>query len=134
VLTLLDPLLRPADRTRWLCLLLLAMLVTTMLYLGSRPGIGVFIPQPPWDKLAHLVTFGGYAALAWVGLKGASEVLPILVVGLISLMDEGMQHFSPGRSSDPRDILADLAGALVAVLVLKWLHNAAGRRRPRVVP
>jgi VanZ family protein len=126
VLTLLDPLLRPAERTRWVCLLLLVTLVATMLFLGSRPGIEVVIPQPPWDKVAHLFTFGGYAALAWVSLKGASQVFPILVAGLISLMDEGMQYYSPGRSSDFSDILADLTGA-------KWLLDAGNRRR-RLTP
>jgi hypothetical protein len=50
ILTLLDPLLRPTDRTRWLSLLLLLLLVTTMLFLGSRPGAEVLIPHPPWDN------------------------------------------------------------------------------------
>lgn len=128
MLNFLDPLLQPSDRTRWLCLLLLVTLVTTMLFLGSTPGAETVIPQPPWDKLAHLVTFGGYSALAWVILKGQSQVLPVVVAGIIALMDEGMQYYSPSRSADLRDILADLTGALLAVLVLRWLHMASTRR------
>ena len=66
----LYPFLRPANRTRALCVLLLVTLVTAMLFLGSRPGIEDVIPNPPWDKLAHMVAFGGFAALAWVAMGG----------------------------------------------------------------
>jgi VanZ family protein len=86
------------------------------------------IPNPPWDKLAHLIVFGGYAGLAWVVLKGASQLVPVLVAGLISLLDEVMQYYSPGRTADFRDIVADLMGALIVVLVLKALHDAGGPR------
>jgi VanZ family protein len=125
----LDPLLRPSGRTRWLCLLLLLTLATTMLLMGSRPGIEAVIPSPPWDKLAHLVAFGGFASLAWVVLKGNSQAWPVAVAGLIALMDEGMQYYSPGRSADVRDLVADLTGALLAVLVLKFLRGIATSRR-----
>jgi VanZ family protein len=87
------------------------------------------IPSPPWDKLAHLAAFGGFAALSWVVFKGTSQAGPIAVVALISLMDEGMQYYSPGRSADFRDIVADLTGAVLAILVLKFLQTMASRRR-----
>lgn len=124
----LDPILRPAERMRWLCLLLLVTLVTVMLFIGSRPGVEVIIPNPPWDKLAHLVAYGGFAALAWVFLGGASTFGPLAVAGLIGLMDETMQYYSPGRAADFRDIVADMSGALLAVLVLRLLQAAAQRR------
>ena len=124
-LILLDPLLRPAERTRWLCLLLLVALVTTMLFIGSRPGIEAAIPTPPWDKIAHFVVFGGFATMAWIVMRGGSEAGPIAVAGLISLMDEGMQYYSPGRTAAFADIVADLAGALLAVLVLRFLQASS---------
>ena len=128
LLIFLDPLLRPSERTRWLCLLLLLTLVTTMLFLGSRPGIEAAIPVPPWDKLAHLVAFGGFAALAWVVLKGRSWWGPVAVAAVISVLDEGMQYYSPGRTAAFADMVADLAGAILAVLVL-WFLQAASREQ-----
>ncbi len=128
LLVFLAPFLRPAERTRWLSLLLLVTLVTVMLFIGSRPGVEVIIPNPPWDKLAHLIAYGGFATLAWIFLGGVSTFGPLAVVATIGLMDEAMQYYSPGRSADFRDIIADLSGALLAVLVLRVLQAAAERR------
>jgi VanZ family protein len=125
----LDPLLRPSERTRWLCLLLLLTLATTMLLLGSRPGIEAAIPSPPWDKLAHLVAYGGFAALSWVVLKGRTWWGPVTVAVVIGLLDEGMQYYHPARSADARDLIADLTGALIAVLVLQLLRAASRQDR-----
>src|SRR5690606_11892121 len=117
LLTFLDPLLRPTDRMRWLCLLLLVTLVSAMLFMGSRPGVEVIIPNPPWDKVAHLMAYGGFATLTWVFLRGTSFLGPLAVVGMIGLLDEAMQYYSPSRTADLQDIVADLAGGLLAVLV-----------------
>ena len=129
----LDPVLQPADRTRFLCLLLLVSLVTAMLFFGSQPGAEAVIPAPPWDKLAHLFVFGGFAALGWVVLGARSYLGPVLLTGIIGLMDEGMQYYAPGRTADITDIVADLIGATMALLVLKLLRDQAIRQRA-VVP
>ena len=130
LLVFLDPVLRPVSRTRWLCLLLLVTLVAALLYLGSRPGIEVVIPSPPWDKLAHLVVFGGFAALGWVVLGARSYLGPVLIVAGIGLVDETLQHFSPGRTADAGDIAADLVGAIIAMLILAALRSQSLRRFP----
>lgn len=127
LLAFLDPLLQPADRIRMLCLLMLMTLVTAMLYGGAQSGIEAMIPTPPWDKLAHMVAFGGFAALAWVVMGAQLHVRPILVAGVISLVDEGLQHYTPGRTADPSDIVADLAGATAAILLLRLLRMHAMR-------
>ncbi len=131
LLALLDPFLKPTERIRWYSLLLLLSLVTVMLFIGSRPGVEVIVPNPPWDKVAHLIAYGGFATLAWIFLGGRSTLGPVAVVALIGLMDETMQYYSPGRSADFRDIVADLSGALLAVLVLRILQAAAGGQRGR---
>ena len=51
------------------------------------------------------------------------------------LADETLQYYAPGRTADLRDIVADLSGALVALMVLRALQAAqarhlAGRRLP----
>ncbi len=128
LLALLDPFLKPSERIRWYSLMLLLTLVTVMLFIGSRPGVEVIVPNPPWDKLAHLVAYGGFGTLAWIFLGGRSTLIPVAVAGLIGLMDEVMQYYHPGRSADFRDIIADLSGALLAMLVLRILQAAARRR------
>ena len=128
LLDLLAPFLKPTERIRLYSLLLLLSLVTMMLFIGSRPGVEVIVPNPPWDKLAHLIAYGGFATLAWIFLGGRSTLGPLAVAGLIGCMDETMQYYSPGRSADFRDIIADLSGALLAVLVLRSLQAAAQRR------
>ena len=128
ILMFLDPLLQPPDRMRVLCLLLLVTLATAMLYFGSQPGIEGMIPNPPWDKLAHMVAFGGFAALAWVAMGGRSQLGAVVVAGAISLMDEGMQYYTPGRTADFTDIVADLAGAAMVVLILRTMRTQAIRR------
>ena len=116
----LSPLLQPVPRTRGLFLLLLVTLVTAMLYFGSQPQIQTVIPSPPWDKVAHMTVFGGFTAIAWVALGGRSWFGPVLVAFVIALLDEGMQYYAPGRSADVSDIVADLVGGIVALLVLWW--------------
>lgn len=49
------------------------------------------------------------------------------VAALIAALDEGMQYFSPARTAAFADVVADLAGALLAVLALRYLQAAAGR-------
>ena len=83
LLMFLDRFLQPSERMRWFCLMLLVSLVTAMLLIGSRPGAEVIIPNPPWDKLAHLVAYGGFATLAWVFLGGGSTFGPLAAAGLI---------------------------------------------------
>jgi len=83
-LILIYPLLRPTRAVRWFALVTLVLLVTLMLLLGSQPEIEKAIPNPPWDKLAHLIVFGGYGTLAWITVKGASQIQPVMIVGLMN--------------------------------------------------
>lgn len=129
ILATLSPLLHPTDRLRWQCLLLLATLVTAMLYLGTRPGISEIFPFLPWDKLLHATAYGAYAALGWVAMAGRSLWGPVLLAGAIGMMDEGAQYYTPGRSADFRDIIADLIGAMLIVLVLRTLQRMELRQR-----
>jgi glycopeptide antibiotics resistance protein len=95
-----------------------------------------------------------YAPTSWVtyaGLEFTGNVLMFLPIGLFFLLlvgrrrwwlamlfgvlltigIESAQLFLPGRVTDPRDIVANSAGALLGVLVALVL-TAAKARRPRV--
>ena len=105
------------------------MRMFALLYLGSRPNASVIFPYLPWDKLVHATAYASFATLAWVGLGGRSQVGAVLVAGVIGLLDEGMQYYSPGRMADIHDLIADLMGATIIVLIMRWLQAAEERRR-----
>lgn len=66
------------------------------------------------DKMEHVIA---YAALGLLGTassaRGATRVMARVIPGLAAfgIGIELLQAFSPGRSPDPLDVLADLAGA-----------------------
>ena len=98
------------------------------IFLSHQPSL----PRPaiPYiDKVEHLTMYGILAFLlgrAWLPSlqhRTATERLLLLVTACLlwGVGDEIHQSFIPGRSADPLDVLADVAGAL---LVAGWF----GRR------
>lgn len=82
------------------------------------------------DKIAHALLFGVPVAIAW-----AARLRPRLVTALMVLhapVSELVQHYLlPHRSGDPRDVVADLIGVLVAVLVGRTGARLVGREPAR---
>lgn len=113
---------------RWLLALVFALFVVNLFYLGSKPFAVNLFPSP-WDKLAHLLTFGLITALLWLGLLRKHAVWVVVLVSLIGLADEFHQHFLPGRSADPLDFLTDVLAALLAVTLLRKISHAVARNR-----
>jgi VanZ family protein len=90
------------------------------------------------DKLLHLGVYAVLAFLAWRSFRhqrlfpnAAVASLPwtVAFIALFGVADEIHQVFTPGRSSDPGDILADVAGALVWVGIALLLR----KRRPELL-
>lgn len=86
------------------------------------------------DKIAHILEYALFAALAFrsfshlsgsIGPKTAVYLSLVFVISFAAL-DEYFQHFIPGRSSDPADILADTGGA---AFVLAYLWYRQKRKR-----
>ncbi len=130
---LFDPLIEPSNRLRTLCLLLLVTLVTLLLYGGHQPGIQSVLVPEPWDKAAHAIAYGGFAALAWVAAGARQVALPMAGVLVIGLMDEALQYYTPGRWADVGDLIADVVGGWIALAVLvrlrRWRLSQAVRLR-----
>lgn len=107
----------------------------TLLAIGIVSLSGTENPAAPggipfFDKLAHFCVFGLLATLIirlvpeklrWPW--GATGV--VLLVSLFGLSDEFHQSFTPGRSVEFADWVADTLGALVAV----WLYCRWGAYR-----
>ena len=102
-------------------------------HLSSQPDLLASAPTwlglPGLDKVAHALVFGGLAAVVHTGLVRSNDdpprrarwVLPIAFAVLYGISDEVHQRFVPHRSVDLMDLLADGAGALLAVGLLEAL-------------
>lgn len=110
----------------------LALLVGTVLYLA-------LVPHPPtqadmgWDKLNHLtafvtltlVAFQAYARVRWRAAGG------LLAFGALI---EVLQAFTPTRSTDWADLVADALGIALGSLLaacVAWLRTSARRHDSR---
>lgn len=102
------------------------------------------IPAAMWDKLAHLLVYAALGAFYMIplsrgriaGVTGTTAGAAIVLSFLYGLSDEVHQMFTPGRTPDILDVVADTAGAslgVAAVVILALLTRALGLttgRRP----
>ncbi|MEQ1757883.1 MAG: VanZ family protein [Vicinamibacterales bacterium] len=94
------------------------------------------LPSNVSDKVAHAIGYailGALVARAMAGgfprpLTKAAALASIVLTTMYGASDELHQRFVPGRSADVNDIVADAAGAVVAVIAV-W---ACGILWPRV--
>lgn len=107
-------------RLRWLPLL---VTMGTIMFISHLPGDSISLPQAYHsDKLAHIVAYcalglsylhalppGWWCHRRW--LVGGSVVVFCLLFGL---SDEFHQSFVPGRMVSGEDVMADVAGSMVA--------------------
>ena len=123
--------MRPAGRAAWWLFAVAVISNLLLLYWPRAPGTGGI---PHLDKAVHLVSF---AFVTWTGARAG---LPIRVLAAVlavhAIASELIQHVVlPGRSGDPADVLADLAGVAGVALALgaaSWRHGpGAGRDRGR---
>lgn len=115
----------------------------TILALGQRPAADIprfGILPPHFDKVMHFAMYATFAALVWrvwvprsarrAAPLGRAAVLAIGLSALLGLTDEVAQHLANrGRSADPIDWIADVVGAVFAVLFGVWLRGNARRAR-----
>lgn len=128
---------RSPSRARWFYPCALAVMVV----LASGRSQVAAPPIVDIDKLVHFSVFGLLATLV-VRSPGLPRVWPAaLLVSLFGIADEFRQSFTPGRSVEVADWLADTGGACLAVaLYAFWpwyrrlLETPLRLRRRRVVP
>jgi VanZ family protein len=95
------------------------------------------IPAAIWDKLAHLLVYAVLGAFFMLPLAGgrvagvtaATMVSAVALSFLYGVSDEVHQMFTPGRSPDIGDVIADTIGAaagVAAVGVLAVVCRAFG--------
>uniref|UniRef100_UPI00404A5C3C VanZ family protein n=1 Tax=Cephaloticoccus sp. TaxID=1985742 RepID=UPI00404A5C3C len=120
----------------WLWPVLLALTIVVASGRGSVAAPNII----DFDKAAHFSIYGLLATLvARAGFPERRRWWAILIVSLFGLTDEWHQSFTPGRSVEIADWVADTLGAILAVaLYVHWqgyhrlLETPLGRKKARV--
>lgn len=122
----------PSAAARWTppAVWVVLILVATSWPGGFRIGSSV----PGIDKAFH---FSAYAVLAALMLRATlsptstrTMLLVWTVVACFGALDEWHQQFIPRRAMSLDDWIADISGALVGVLAVRFLPFLTPRRRP----
>ena len=96
----------------WLWPVLLALTIVVASGRGSVAAPNII----DFDKAAHFSIYGLLATLvARAGFPERRRWWAILIVSLFGLTDEWHQSFTPGRSVEIADWVADTLGAILAV-------------------
>jgi VanZ family protein len=112
---------------------LVYMLIVFQLSSESRPLPAV--TAHVWDKLLHLIEYGGLAALVCRALLGeglgwlAAVTGAIVAASVYGASDEWHQSFVPMRDSDIHDWMADTLGGAAGAVVYglgRWKRLIGG--------
>jgi VanZ like family len=102
----------------------LVILVTALFWLGTKTQwISLFAINPPADKIVHSVVFGFIAALLWFYLLTPRPAMVFMIALTLGAADEMHQLYIPGRTASFADFAADLAGAALIVIILKYTQQ-----------
>lgn len=129
--------MRPQPTPARLAVLSLALVANIGFYLPRVPDLpGGGDALPGLDKLVHIGVFAltVWAAgrvlaprrrfpMGWVVVAALGHALVVEIVQAL---------FAPLRSADPDDVLADVVGIALGVL-LWWLERRAAARRPEAI-
>lgn len=98
--------------------------------LGAQAfAVGLFMS--PWDKMAHVISFGliGAAFGLASGTLGRRRTVWCIAGAVIAgALDEWHQAYLPGRNASWMDLLADAAGGVLAAALLSLEHWLVRRR------
>jgi VanZ family protein len=103
---------------------------------------GTQLPGHLWDKLVHLLVYALLGILfilplaegRWQGVTAKAAVGAVMLSLLYGISDELHQAFTPNRTPDVMDVVADTLGAaagVAAVLLVARLRAGYGGRVAR---
>lgn len=87
-------------------------------------------------KLAHIFQYGVLCLFAMLAFSVYKRqiLLALCYVGVVAVVDEVNQSFDPTRTATPLDVLLDLIGGLIAVLIFRFVSRWWTRRKARRSP
>jgi VanZ family protein len=114
----------------WLRALCLAAFGAALvqIFLLAEPEVLTQLKNVFWDKLCHAAAYGFIATLFWIGIGFEAPWLGAVTVIAVGVLDEVNQIFTPGRTADVLDVMADAAGILAATWLLVWLTEPSRLR------
>ena len=92
-------------------------------YLSAQSNPLPVLTEYIWDKALHLVEYGGLACLLYRAIAGEglhltpAVLLALATTSVYGASDEWHQFFTPGRSADVHDWMADTLGGALGVAV-----------------
>jgi len=115
-----------------------ALWASVIFLLSSFSGNHVPVLPGQTDKLVHGTVYAILGALCfravvmtWTWPRRPAVAIATLLALLYGITDEIHQTFTPGRTPDWRDALADMIGGLVGALVFAAVNRDRYRRRYR---
>jgi VanZ family protein len=107
--------------------MMLVVFFSTMVMIGMIPGEATALSARFGDKPLHVVAYAVITVLANKSLAGsrhARAITSVVLVGLLGLIDESIQHSLPYRNASLLDWCFDI-GAAIAVSGFYWLRGSA---------
>ncbi len=113
----------------------LPAIVWALVIFGLSTTAGENLPQIPWDltspdKWGHAIVYLIFALLLFYGFRQKmgmrkTTILLVLVISISYgiLMEIVQYSFFPGRYFELNDIIANIIGALLSVLILKFFYK-----------
>jgi len=126
--TFVTPLLYPTNRIRAQCLLLLALLVVSLLYLEAHPYFPL-LAGVHWDATTSSFEYLALTVLCWIVVGGRSPAALVLAVSIV-LLNEGMRYSSKNATAEFHHVGIDLVVAGLVVLLLSTLRTSYDRKGP----
>jgi VanZ family protein len=110
-------------QTTFLSLLIVGW-VAALLMESSQPPLPILGAVHGLDKVAHFLAFSGLGLLVCglsFTLKPRPVIplfsMPLVIVTFSGIIEESYQRLVPGRASSLPDLLADIGGAIFAILL-----------------
>ncbi len=110
-------------QTTFLSLLIVGW-VAALLMESSQPPLPILGAVHGLDKVAHFLAFSGLGLLLCVlsfKLNPRPVIplfsMPLLIVTLSGIIEESYQRLIPGRAASLQDLLADICGAVFAIIL-----------------
>jgi len=114
----------PRPRWAWLLFPQLSVIVGASV-LASRGLLPVIALRGGLDKIGHFLMLGTLSLLA-VGFFGRARWLRVvLVLGIVSALEEASQAWFPARTVDALDLAANLLGITVGGLIATRLTRVS---------
>jgi VanZ family protein len=95
---------------------------------GTAPPTGVWDVDLSFDKFFHVIAYGGAAGIPMLALRRRDWLSAAIAVALVAAFGyEIGQAYVPGRSFGYDDLLANLGGVTLGVVLGFWIRRLPSR-------